>query len=1280
MTKFNARQTGLSGQKNIIRSKYASFAFAALVSAGLVLGAQAQTVVNVDTPRPSEDYPEISWNFDYITFLLNNGNTPDVLNIGVANSVNVISESEYGIGHSGFVMNLGVETTGVGQLDMTGGVNSIFSDSITVGVAGKGILNVDAATINVIGGFTVGQEASSVDNVVYLKNGARILGTPNGYGDSIPIVIGASGKGSLIVEGTNLDTRVLARILTLGQNQGGYGYILVDGGRVTSDNTSSTGLTVGEAGEGLIEVVNKGYLSANLARIGGTATGEGSILVTGTGSKAYTAETYIGVEGQGTYTIANGATADTGDTYIGELAGSVGKLIITDSGSELTKAAGSVVVGNYGDGTLSIINGATSTFSQRTSSLTAGNSLGGTGLIEIDGPGSALTANSTTAGGAGEGTLRITNQATVAITNLTVGSSTTGSGTILVSGAGSSLTATSGYIGRNGSGNMTVDSGAVFTSTGTLYAAYSSNSEGHINVRDAGSKFTVDGELYIGYTGSTSSLNIANSATVTSKGGGTAFGRPDAIATINIDGTGSNWINTGRMLFAQQGTATMLISNGGLFDNTGEFNIGGETDAVGKIVVTGSGSVLRQTGVMKLSVTGTGTITLTDNGLLDIQNGSFTMGGYNTSRGTLNIGAPAGEAAAVAGTTNATEITFGRGNNRVVFNHTHYEAARSVLPTGGYEFSTRLTGTGSVDVYAGTTVFTAANDYSGTTTIYGDTLKAGNTDVFSPNSATEIQAAGLLDMAGYNQTLISANNAGWIYTNTSAGLPGVALTVGDYVGSGGNIRLNTYLGTDGSASDTLVVTGSASGNTLLHINNIGGPGEQTYADGILVVDAVGAATTTTDAFALGSRVAAGAYEYSLYRGGSVSTDSWYLRNTLVTPPVTPDPDPEPTPGGEGGEQPGREIGTIPGPNTGGNTIIAQPIYNYRVEVPLMLAVQPVAMEYGYAVLDTLHERVGDHFPVAMEPVTKQYYVKTKMGERILVKVMERNPEREKWFSGAWARVFGDRGFHNNKGQFLKNGSNYNYTFGGIQAGLDVYGRELKDGTVDKAGIYIAYGNIDSRVKGAYYGHAGRIDMDAYSLGAYWTHMSPKGWYTDAVVQGTWYTGDAKSVQGQKIDADGFGFIASLEAGYEFKLDNGYTIEPQAQIIYQHLSFDNTYDAYGRFYFNDAESLRGRIGVRVTKTWNAAEENKPPRLIKAWLRGNIWHEFMGKTKMNVTDVYGYDALPFQTRLGGTWGEIGAGISGQISDTTTLFATASYNRSFEKKGREAWDGRLGMTIRW
>ncbi len=94
--------------------------------------------------------------------------------------------------------------------------------------------------------------------------------------------------------------------------------------------------------------------------------------------------------------------------------------------------------------------------------------------------------------------------------------------------------------------------------------------------------------------------------------------------------------------------------------------------------------------------------------------------------------------------------------------------------------------------------------------------------------------ASLLAGNGANPTLspnssgapITVTNAGTIDLTNGGSATANTLTVsGNYVGAGGTLRLRTMLGTDGSASDKLVIAGAgaaASGTTGIAIVNAGG--------------------------------------------------------------------------------------------------------------------------------------------------------------------------------------------------------------------------------------------------------------------------------------------------------------------------------------------------------------------------------------------------------------------------------------------------------------------------
>ncbi|MDR0786254.1 MAG: autotransporter outer membrane beta-barrel domain-containing protein [Gemmatimonadota bacterium] len=197
--------------------------------------------------------------------------------------------------------------------------------------------------------------------------------------------------------------------------------------------------------------------------------------------------------------------------------------------------------------------------------------------------------------------------------------------------------------------------------------------------------------------------------------------------------------------------------------------------------------------------------------------------------------------------------------------------------------SSKLVGNSSlVKTSQGTLVLSGANSYTGNTSVLAGTLQMGAANVLPSNTRVTVAAAGTLDLAGFNQTVEDVTNSGLISFGTGTA-PGTTLTVdGNYVGNGNAaIALNTVFGGDNSATDKLVINGSASGTTTLRFTNVGGQGGETV-QGIRVVQATGTGTTTANAFTLGGqRYTAGAFEYLLER----KNQDWFLVNGVR--PETP---------------------------------------------------------------------------------------------------------------------------------------------------------------------------------------------------------------------------------------------------------------------------------------------------------------------------------------------------------------------------------------------------------
>jgi outer membrane autotransporter protein len=287
--------------------------------------------------------------------------------------------------------------------------------------------------------------------------------------------------------------------------------------------------------------------------------------------------------------------------------------------------------------------------------------------------------------------------------------------------------------------------------------------------------------------------------------------------------------------------------------------------------------------------------------------------------------------------------------------------------------------------------------------------------------------------------------------------------------------MNSFLGGDGSPSDRLIINGgSATGNSTLRITNAGGPGAETVANGIAVVQAINGGTTVPGAFTLAGEARGGAFDYFLFRGGLGGSrpNDWFLRSTFVIGPVPPeppilppilptDPPPDPLPPG---------IYPIIGPE----------IATYGV-------VQPVARQLGMTTLGTLHERIGDTL------LNARCHPDGDTRDGMLREAPAKPPpDCVNAGSGhsAWGRVLGQqienryRAFADPRasGQLL-----------GFQSGIDLWRGEWMPGHRDAAGIYVGYANANVDVSGLVTNEAatgyvlrktGGLNLDAWSGGAY----------------------------------------------------------------------------------------------------------------------------------------------------------------------------------------------------
>ncbi|WP_158282788.1 autotransporter domain-containing protein [Aminobacter sp. AP02] len=837
------------------------------------------------------------------------------------------------------------------------------------------------------------------------------------------------------------------------------------------------------------------------------------------------------------------------------------------------------------------------------------------------------------------GTISVSGQDSAGIRTNALGTAITNSGTIAVTSVGTAPNFPSGILFQAGSsGTFVNQAGGVVSS-----------------LNGAGVRVVSDGLV-----------TVRNAGTITS-GAGFAVRFDSGNNTLILD-TGS--VLNGDVVSSGSGNSVRLQGTG-----TEDSNFTGVAAGNGfqSLVMEGS----------RWTLSGNATIAGPTASAVSVNSGTLVLGGTVTNGGGGGTTIAPG-AALQLGTGGSSGTVTGNivDNGTLVFNRS--DVAR---------FDGVISGSGSVHhIGSGTTILNANDPFSGGTSVRAGTLAVGD----GSHLGAALSGGGPVDVAagaalgGYGSVTGTVANSGTIAVANavsafSAGPTGTFAVKGDLTNSGhlqiggtgvGNRlvvagsyfgaagatgALNTFLGADGSPSDRIVIDGgSASGMTGLSFTNIGGPGAQTLADGILVVEALNGATTNT--FALSNFVSAGGYEYFLFSGGinPGTAENWYLRNSIVVPPsggpppdVAPAPDPlAPLPPGplpadafplpvptlDPGNPP---IQPAP-PTPGATPFIGTVIPLLSTEVPIASALPYATRQAALATLGTFHERRG--------------------GQDVL------SPADN--FSAAWARVFGQSVERDLEGTAdpAIDGSLW-----GLQAGLDLLRWESEGGHRDVAGLFLGYSALNADVTGFALGWnnlaVGDLDVNATSIGAYWTHIGPTGWYLDGVLMGSFYGGGGTSRRNVEVDADGQGLTLSLEGGYPFTLSPTWKVEPQAQLIWQHEWLDDASSRFATVAFDTDDALTGRLGVRLE-----GEFETSAGLMQPYLKANLWQGFSG------SDTVNFNVNPFQVDFGGTALELGGGLIASLRDGLSLHATAGYTFAVDGETNRAFEGNLGLSFKW
>ncbi|MGH8055350.1 MAG: autotransporter domain-containing protein [Stenotrophomonas sp.] len=419
-----------------------------------------------------------------------------------------------------------------------------------------------------------------------------------------------------------------------------------------------------------------------------------------------------------------------GTLVTGTLADSV---VAIDEGTFAGAILGAGGIEKRGSGTLTLrsvntYSGGT-TINGGTLALGAGGSLAAAGAVNLSDASAVFDISAATVD------QTIGSLAGVAGSTVTLGATT------LNIGSNNSSTLHAGSI--SGTGNLIKHGTGGLTLTGSSSYDFTSIYGGTLTIKDGGTVSNETGHI------------------------GPSLG---SITAATVSGTGSTWAHSNELVVGLLGTGVLTVADGGTVSNLNGV-IGYTSRGNGQVTVTGTNSTWSNNDRLSVGSEGRGTLSVADGGKVSVNqsSGPLHIAQFTGSTGTVNIGGAVGEAAVAAGTLEASELRFGAGTGSLNFNHT--DAA--------YAFGTRITGAGTVNQVAGTTLLTGANSYTGGTVVSGGTLAING----SVMSDVQVNAAGTLGGNGH-----IGGNVNVLGTLSAGNSPGTL-----------NIGGNLVLGTDSTS-------------------------------------------------------------------------------------------------------------------------------------------------------------------------------------------------------------------------------------------------------------------------------------------------------------------------------------------------------------------------------------------------------------------------------------------------------------------------------------------------
>ena len=511
------------------------------------------------------------------------------------------------------------------------------------------------------------------------------------------------------------------------------------------------------------------------------------------------------------------------------------------------------------------------------------------------------------------------------------------------------------------------------------------------------------------------------------------------------------------------------------------------------------------------------------------------------------------------------------------------------------------------------------------------------------------------------------------------------LTVrGDYASSASMLTMNTQLNAGGPLSnqltDRLLILGNAEGTTSTTVNNARGAGAFTSltgvpdaADGISIIQVAGA--STPEAFTLQHGYVTGGtpfqYKLNAYGPGSpngaadalqslvgTAGNHWdyRLQSAYVTPegpvkpetetpsgPLEPAPgppsaptEPEPGPPAEPGQPaPEPPPGAVPQLPSDARPEVAP-------QVPAYLSTSRALFQTGLVDIDSLHRRLGE----------------------IRDDQISGNGQAVEGF----VRIYGGLFNYTTDRSFQSFGYNFNLDYGAVQFGASYKTIDNPDGTL-RVGLAGTFGRLwmqPSAVDGA-----SDARFDTQSLAGIATWQDRAGWYVDGIVMGGLFNGRyTTAARGQITSVNGNSVAVSIESGMPFQLPWwNLAIEPQVQLVWQHLDFADRTDGDGiEVNMGSPDQGVARVGFRLLRPFVMGDGSRVTPYIKA----NLLQGIGGSNSVVLSGV------SFGTGKPGTALQVGAGATGTLTRNLSVYGNVAWQNNVGSGGFRGWVLNGGLRL--